>query len=106
MLAAFILSGALIALALADSHTRKQLADALLPSSNVPAMLQQSYFQIGSTKEEVTQVQGAPTEARGSVWRYGRSEVRFAGDRVCGWRTSPGSRLRTLPSVSSFSLNQ
>jgi hypothetical protein len=106
LLGALILAGALIMVVLADSHTRKQLADAFLSSSSGPAMAEQAYFQIGSTKEEVTQVQGAPTDDRGSVWRYGRSEVRFAGDRVYAWRSSPANRLKTLPSVSSFSLSR
>ncbi len=106
MLAAFILTGALITLLFTDSKIKEQLADALFPSATSGAALEQtSYIQIGSTKDDVIKVQGMPTEDRGNVWRYGRSELRFAGGRVWQWHSSPGNPLKTLPPVSSFSLS-
>jgi hypothetical protein len=105
LLAVLMATWALVIFMLTDSHARRQIADALI-FPNESATIQPNYFAIGSTKEEVISVQGTPTEESGSVWRYGRSEVRFAGVRVCGWRSSPGIHLKTLPLVPSFSFPQ
>lgn len=52
-------------------------------------------FGIGSTKEQVRAAQGSPSTESDTVWRYGASEVYFAGGRVVGWNAAPANPLRT-----------
>ena len=65
----------------------------LLPSSPV---LNQRFFTVGSTKDEVLAVQGTPTEVGDYEWGYGLSEVYFKDGRVVSWKIFPGSPLRAL----------
>jgi hypothetical protein len=51
-------------------------------------------FGMGSTKRDVTLIQGTPTRRTENTWFYGESEVYFAGDRVVGWRNAPRNPLR------------
>jgi isocitrate lyase len=70
----------------------------MLPSQ--PVRTAKGYFTIGSTKDEVLAVQGAPTEFTDLVWYYGSSSVFFRGNRVTRWDVSSGSPLKVqmLPS--------
>lgn len=52
-------------------------------------------FTVGSTKDQVRAIQGAPTRATADVWYYGESEVHFINNRVVLWRSSSTSPLRT-----------
>ena len=52
-------------------------------------------FTLGSPKDEVLLVQGAPTEATPGVWKYGNSEVYFVQDRVASWSNSAENPLKT-----------
>lgn len=47
-----------------------------------------TFFTLGSTKEWVSLVQGAPFQIKGDVWKYGFSTVTFRGDAVIGWKSS------------------
>jgi len=51
-------------------------------------------FTLGSAKDEVLLVQGAPTEATAGVWKYGRSEVYFVQDHVASWSNSLENPLK------------
>lgn len=51
-------------------------------------------FSIGSSKEDVRMVQGAPSQERDATWDYGVSKVYFRGDRVSGWHESPLNPLK------------
>ena len=58
------------------------------------ALLQERFFGIGSTKDEVRAIQGAPTAETGNVWYYRNSKVYFEHDRVAHWEESPMQPLR------------
>lgn len=75
---------------------RRSLDKAWTELKSSPSLASESprYFGMGSGKEEVRAVQGAPTRSTDTVWTYGRSEVYFAGDRVVGWRIAPGYPLK------------
>ena len=51
------------------------------------------FFTLGSSKEEVVQMQGEPEQVRHGVFRYGFSSVFFENDEVVGWHQSPGTQL-------------
>ena len=46
------------------------------------------FFTVGSTKDEVLTVQGAPTQISGNRWSYGFSYVDFEKERVIRWYSS------------------
>jgi hypothetical protein len=52
------------------------------------------YFTVGSTKDDVLRIQGAPSRIAGNVFRYGLSEVHFKNGRVESWYTDPSSPLK------------
>lgn len=52
-------------------------------------------FAIGSSRDEVVAVMGAPTSINGQVWRYGQSTIRFRGDSVVSFEEVPRHPLRT-----------
>jgi curved DNA-binding protein CbpA len=52
------------------------------------------YFTVGSTKNDVVRVQGAPSSLTGNVFRYGLSEVYFKNGRVESWHIDPSSPLK------------
>ncbi len=54
----------------------------------------QEFFTVGSTKEQVLAIQGAPTERQDDVWKYGGSAIYFSGDRVVHWEAAEGSPLK------------
>jgi outer membrane protein assembly factor BamE (lipoprotein component of BamABCDE complex) len=64
----------------------------MLPAEHVDASV--GYFTVGSTKDEVLAVQGAPTEFTERVWKYGSSSVFFNNGRVVSWDIWPGAPLR------------
>ena len=47
-----------------------------------------TFFTLGSDKEWVSLVQGAPFQIKGDVWKYGFSTITFNGSRVVGWKSS------------------
>jgi hypothetical protein len=49
---------------------------------------------VGSTKEEVRELQGVPMSESDSVWSYGSSKVYFERDRVVRWEADPLHPLR------------
>jgi hypothetical protein len=51
-------------------------------------------FGVGSAKEHVRAVQGPPSFETDQLWRYGASEVYFAGGRVIGWRSAGPNALK------------
>ncbi len=52
------------------------------------------YFTVGSTKNDVVRIQGAPSSIAGEVFHYGLSEVTFQYGRVQSWHEDPGSPLK------------
>lgn len=51
-------------------------------------------FGVGSSKDEVLNVQGRPDRDGGNVWEYGVSRIYFDNDRVKGWDDSPFNPLK------------
>jgi len=47
-----------------------------------------TFFTLGSDKEWVSLVQGAPFQIKGDVWKYGFSTITFKGNHVIGWKSS------------------
>jgi len=60
------------------------------------------YVTVGSTKESVLAIQGAPTLASDHLWEYAGSHIYFRDDKVVGWEIWPRSPLKVklLPSSS------
>ena len=52
------------------------------------------YFTVGSTRNDVMRVQGAPDKVAGNVFEYGLSKVYFENGRVESWHADPGSPLK------------
>src|SRR6185369_8003711 len=69
----------------------------LVPSGPPPSL---DYFTVGSTKDDVLQIQGEPRWFTDGEWSYGGySSVYFEGDRVARWSTgSVTLRARLVPS--------
>jgi len=61
---------------------------------NQPVRIRPGVFGLGSTKEEVREIQGAPILETATVWDYGPSRVFFESDRVVRWEESPVQPLR------------
>jgi len=57
-------------------------------------LLHERLFGVGSTKDEVRAIQGAPVAETGSVWYYGSSKVYFERGYVVHWEESPMQPLR------------
>lgn len=55
---------------------------------------EEASFTLGSPKDEVAAVQGAPTQVSGNRWSYGFSRVDFRKGRVAGWYNSTLDPLR------------
>lgn len=56
-------------------------------------------FSLGSSKDEVVRVQGAPTRVEGNKWSYGFSEIYFRNDVVVGFNNFFNSlKVTVLPS--------
>jgi len=51
-------------------------------------------FDVGSTKDDVRAIQGAPVTETETVWDYGPSRVYFRNNRVTHWEVSPMQPLR------------
>jgi curved DNA-binding protein CbpA len=60
-------------------------------SSQIPVQRVLPYITVGSTREEVLEQQGTPTESSEDKLVYGRSELDFRNNRVVGWRIDPAS---------------
>jgi hypothetical protein len=52
------------------------------------------FFAVGSNKDEVIAVQGAPTQFDDREWKYGSSSVFFQQGLVTGWDAEPGFPLK------------
>jgi hypothetical protein len=52
------------------------------------------HFDVGSSKEEVRDLQGTPLSETESVWNYGPSKVYFERDRVVRWESTTLYPLR------------
>jgi len=71
-------------------HPEDPLRVARNPSTRPPG----TYFDVGSTKEEVRAIQGTPVRETDTMWDYAPSQVYFRGDRVIRWEESPVQPLR------------
>ncbi|GLI33522.1 DnaJ domain-containing protein [Desulforhabdus amnigena] len=81
----------------------KGVPPALLESSTPPPAPPMdpnpSFFTLGSSREEVRQVQGIPHKVKGNTWSYGLSEIQFRDGRVARYNNFDGSlRVRLVPS--------
>lgn len=63
-------------------------------SSNPFLHSHERHFNIGSTKDEVRAIQGAPVSETEAVWDYAPSRVYFQHNRVIRWQESPLQPLR------------
>lgn len=52
------------------------------------------FFSVGSTKQEVRAIQGAPLRETDTLWEYRVSRIYFKNDRVTSWYSSPLDPLR------------
>lgn len=52
------------------------------------------YFYLGSLKDEVIALQGAPSEISGGNWKYGEALVQFDADTVINWKNDANNRLQ------------
>jgi hypothetical protein len=59
-----------------------------------PGQIQEGTFEVGSTKNDVWAIQGAPVTETDTVWDYGPSRVYFKNNRVIYWEESPMRPLR------------
>ena len=59
--------------------------------SNITA---ENYFTVGSTKNEVLNVQGKPAYFNDQLWTYGASHIQFRDGRVISWHNSPLNPLK------------
>jgi hypothetical protein len=57
--------------------------------------LNQGYFTVDSTREDVLALQGQPSEYNDRVFSYGNSKVYFSDGRVTGWDNSLSHPLKT-----------
>ena len=64
------------------------------PDRSAPPDQANSYFTVGSTKDDVLVVQGTPTRFSERVWEYGHARVYFEADRVTRWEEWRGSPLK------------
>lgn len=58
------------------------------------ALQHERLFGVGSTKDEVRAIQGAPVAETANVWYYGPSKIYFEHDSVVRWEESPMQPLR------------
>ena len=56
--------------------------------------LQDRYFEVGSSKDDVRAIQGPPVTETDTVWDYAPSRVYFEQNRVARWTESPLQPLR------------
>ncbi|MGH7771197.1 MAG: J domain-containing protein [Candidatus Binatia bacterium] len=70
------------------SHISKNLKVRILPGSDTSEAKSRGYFTIGSTKDEVVEIQGTPSSVTGNTWHYGDSLVDFYRDRVSDYSNS------------------
>lgn len=64
-------------------------ANPLRIARDQPPQLREGLFDVGSTKDEVRSILGAPVTETENVWDYGPSRVYFEHNRVVRWETSP-----------------
>ena len=67
----------------AEAEAQQEEGDEVFEQSYVD-----TFFTLGSSKEWVSLVQGAPFQIKGDVWKYGFSTIAFKGDKVIGWKSS------------------
>ena len=72
------------------------------PSSLVEPLPPRRYITVGSTKEAVRSIQGAPTVETERFWEYRGSRLYFQAGRVSGWDIWPTAPLQVqlLPMLS------
>ena len=63
----------------------------IMPTSRNPSAKQ---FSIGSSKQEVRAVQGAPLMENENLWEYRISRIYFKDQKVSGWYDSPLDPLK------------
>jgi hypothetical protein len=56
---------------------------------NLETSPREGYFSVGSTKDEVRSIEGAPITETESVWDYGQSQIYFERNHVVRWNESP-----------------
>ena len=80
------------------SNISKNLKVRILPRSDTSEAKSRGYFTIGSTKDEVLEIQGTPSSVTGNTWHYKDSSVDFYGDQVSGYSNiSKNLKVRILP---------
>ncbi len=73
------------------------------PTYNKQPAITANYFTVGSTSDEVLNIQGTPTSMYGNTYSYGFSSVTFYHGRVTSYYNSGNLKIRLRPSTSTFS---
>jgi len=74
----------------------REIASESVPSSS----FRNTYFTIGSTKNEVQALQGTPSNIIGDTWFYDASQITFFNDRVVGYSNNSGNlHMKLLPKI-------
>ena len=55
------------------------------------------YLSIGSTKEEVLQILGTPSDIIGNMWFYRLSSITFRNDRIVGYSGGSNLKIKIFP---------
>jgi hypothetical protein len=63
--------------------------NALQIARDQTVQLHEGYFAVGSTKNQVREIQGTPVRETDTIWDYAPSRVFFEHDRVIRWEESP-----------------
>ncbi|MXV75705.1 hypothetical protein F4Z99_15705, partial [Candidatus Poribacteria bacterium] len=88
--------GTAVSLLNLGKHTNRTLERITELNPELPRnkKLNDGYFTVGSTKDEVVAVQGTPNSLSQWSFGYGGSSVNFKNDRVIGWYSSPLNPLK------------
>mgnify|MGYP001579240134 FL=1 len=74
-----------------ENDSESPLKAYIIPTSRNPSVKQ---FSLGSSKQEVRAVQGAPLMENENLWEYRISRIYFKDQKVSGWYDSPLDPLK------------
>jgi F0F1-type ATP synthase assembly protein I len=78
-------------------------------SESTPVQVPDGFFTLGSSEDDVKQIQGVPTSISGDRWGYGLSRITFTDGVVSGWSEIDTKLKVTIPkideNVSAFGIS-
>lgn len=106
MLLCLVVAGALAWLFLGQSPARVEEPAPALPAARPlgAATASGPVLDLGMSREDVRAIEGEPLGIHGDRWDYGPSWVRFEGDRVVDWYSSPLHSLGPIPTTPGGTL--